>query len=64
MNQVTHILDGSAIYGSSGEEERKLRAGVGGLLNVQGNALLPADTAATEQSCDSTKRGSSCFLAG
>lgn len=64
MNQITHFLDGSNVYGSSGEEEETIRAGRGGLLNVQGRALLPADPSAEEDSCDATQRGFHCFLAG
>jgi len=62
MNQITHYLDGSAIYGSSDEEARGLRAGHGGLLQVQGRALLPADPEAEE--CDAADRGRDCFMAG
>ena len=64
MNQITHYLDGSNVYGSGVEEEEAIRAGVGGLLNVQGRALLPPDTNAEEDSCDATQRGFHCFLAG
>ena len=64
MNQLTHYLDGSNVYGSSGEEEIAIRAGIGGLLNVQGRALLPADPHASEDECDGPSRGFDCFLAG
>ncbi|KAA0203707.1 Peroxidase-like [Hyalella azteca] len=64
MNQITHFLDGSNVYASSVEDERSIRAGRGGLLNVQGPALLPADPSASENSCDALNRGFDCFLAG
>ena len=54
----------SAIPVLSVEEERAIRAGQGGLLNVQGRALLPADPSAEEEECDATQRGFHCFLAG
>ena len=64
MNQITSFLDGSNVYGSSGEEESVVRAFTGGLLNVQGRALLPADQSTGEDSCDATNSGFHCFLAG
>lgn len=63
MNQITGYLDGSGIYGSSHEEEEEVRAGTGGLLNVQGRALLPADPIDTDE-CDTDERGVPCFKAG
>ncbi|XP_069177101.1 salivary peroxidase/catechol oxidase-like [Procambarus clarkii] len=62
MNQVTHYLDGSNIYGSSRQEEQTLRLFRGGLLVVQERDLLPPDSSVTE--CQSTSHGNSCFKAG
>ncbi|XP_069178968.1 chorion peroxidase [Procambarus clarkii] len=62
MNQITHYLDGSNIYGSSDEEEQELRAFRGGLLRVQERNLLPPDNDAME--CESLREGLPCFKAG
>ena len=62
MNQITHYLDSSNIYGSSREDEEELRAFTGGLLKVQERQLLPPDPTAEE--CESVKDGFPCFKAG
>nr|XP_045598236.1 peroxidase-like [Procambarus clarkii] len=62
MNQVTHYLDGSNIYGSSRQEEQTLRLFRGGLLRVQEKDLLPPDFEAME--CESARDGIPCFIAG
>nr|XP_053631157.1 peroxidase-like [Cherax quadricarinatus] len=62
MNQVTHFLDGSNIYGSSVSEEQQLRAFRGGLLKVQESDLLPADVHVME--CETIREGLPCFMAG
>ncbi|KAK7082159.1 hypothetical protein SK128_006279 [Halocaridina rubra] len=62
MNQVTHYLDASNVYGSSKEEDEELRERKGGLLKVQERELLPAHHEADE--CESAKEGLACFLAG
>ncbi|XP_042211663.1 peroxidase-like [Homarus americanus] len=62
MNQITHYLDGSNIYGSSEEEEGQLREFQGGLLKVQERSLLPPDFDADE--CESIRDGIPCFRAG
>lgn len=66
MNQVTHFLDGSMVYGSTSVESRKLRAKEKGLLKMQGNNLLPVNPTANDKTCKSKrkKRGVGCFLAG
>ena len=63
MNQITHWLDSSNVYGSDEEEAEKLRAHVGGRLLAQqssfGKELLPENR--EERDC----RGqTTCFLAG
>ncbi|XP_069940167.1 peroxidase-like [Cherax quadricarinatus] len=62
MNQVTHFLDGSNIYGSSATEEQQLRMFRRGLLRVQENDLLPADLQVME--CETTRERLPCFMAG
>ncbi|XP_042882642.1 peroxidase-like [Penaeus japonicus] len=62
MNQITHYLDTSNVYGSSKEEEEEVRLGHGGLLKVQENRLLPAHEEAEE--CEARGQGFHCFLAG
>lgn len=44
MNQVSHYLDGSAVYGSTEKEAKLLRTFNNGLLKVQSNSLLPDDS--------------------
>jgi hypothetical protein len=46
MNQITHWLDGSNIYGSDERKSRDLRLGSRGLLKFQGSILrisIPAE---------------------
>ncbi|XP_045134465.1 peroxidase-like [Portunus trituberculatus] len=62
MNQLTHFLDSSNIYGSSREDEEKVRAFTDGLLKEQGSNLLPANPEAME--CFSSSHGFPCFTAG
>lgn len=73
MNQITHWLDASNIYGSSLKDSNGLRVGIGGLLKEGGsnrvtgvhgslpscadNKNVPLDTQMC-QGCDA------CFLAG
>ena len=64
INQITHWLDASNVYGSKESESRKLRAFTGGLLRTQnapdGGQLLPRDT---EKECVGSA-STRCFLAG
>lgn len=64
MNQVTHFLDGSAVYGSTEEEELELREGTGGLLKTQREGLLPPNTNIKEEDCFLAGTGLHCFRAG
>lgn len=70
MNQITHWLDASNIYGSSETELRHLRKGAGGQLKISAqtgsrNGILPTcqTEAANDQiaSCNGCKH---CFFAG
>ena len=70
MNQITHWLDASNIYGSSEFENKPLRKRVGGLLKITRNGgsrgdLLP--TCATDSQRDDIGMCSGCkhcFFAG
>lgn len=62
MNQITHYIDNSNIYGSSKEEAEEVREHKGGLLKVQEKSLLPVDNGV--EACESKKDGFDCFLAG
>ena len=66
MNSVTSFLDLSVTYGSSKEEQDKVRAFKKGLLkftkNKQGNVLLPASD--TDDQCTSKSNSHYCFKAG
>ena len=63
MNQITHYLDGSAIYGSMSEEEEELRLYKYGLLKVSERRLLPVN-AQNNKDCEANKQGLDCFIAG
>ena len=41
VNEVTHWWDGSSIYGSSAEEQQRVRTGQGGKLRLTADGLLP-----------------------
>ncbi|XP_076063495.1 salivary peroxidase/catechol oxidase-like [Oratosquilla oratoria] len=61
MNQVTHFLDGSAVYGSSERESEELREKSRGLLKMQKtNGLLPEDPDLEKDFCGVNR----CFKAG
>ncbi|RXG57178.1 Chorion peroxidase, partial [Armadillidium vulgare] len=64
MNQVTHYLDGSTLYGSSDEDQKELRTGFGGLLRFQDGALLPIDRFIGGEDCFHSGAGLGCFAAG
>ena len=62
INQLTHWLDGSQIYGSELAEQRSLRTGRGGRLQVElgpdfGSEILPTDN---QNTCEL----GACFKAG
>ena len=66
MNQITHWLDGSNIYGSSDRKNVGLRLGTRGLLKFDtapdGGQLLPEDTG-SKTKCGKAGSGK-CFKAG
>ena len=69
MNQITHWLDASNIYGSSDSENFQLREPSGGQLKldrVSGTKLgmLPTCTAARSQTISMCSGCSKCFFAG
>ncbi|XP_040566989.1 salivary peroxidase/catechol oxidase [Lepeophtheirus salmonis] len=59
LNQLTHWIDGSNIYGSTQEETNKLRSFRGGKLRMMRSSLLPEDNE-NEECVDEFE----CFLAG
>lgn len=70
MNQLTHWLDASQIYGNTQEQGEALREFSGGLLKVSRGShgrqdLLPEDSNDEDQDCSTGPgRGLHCFLAG
>ncbi|XP_055950747.1 uncharacterized protein LOC129984809 isoform X3 [Argiope bruennichi] len=64
INQVTSFLDGSAVYGSSEEEVKRLRTYKNGLMKTQeGLELLPPDIS-NPHDCRASALNHKCFLAG
>ncbi|XP_065567232.1 peroxidase-like [Artemia franciscana] len=66
MNQVTHWIDGSLIYGSSELESRSLREYRGGRLqtsNMHGYEMLPYDEYSSD-SCVLADKGKKCYKSG
>ncbi|KAK8752094.1 hypothetical protein OTU49_012001 [Cherax quadricarinatus] len=63
LNQLTHWIDGSVIYGSTADQTRDLRSFRNGLMKTSGNNLLPINS---EQGgdCEARERGALCFAAG
>lgn len=62
MNQVSHFLDGSTIYGSLLKKSRKLRTFEGGRLRVyvqNNHAYLPRGDAEFTSQC-----GENCYNSG
>ncbi|CAH0399183.1 unnamed protein product [Chilo suppressalis] len=66
MNQATHFLDGSHIYGSNSRDAAALREKTGGLLKTssfEDEELLPLSTNPTEK-CLVGSSSETCFNAG
>ncbi|CAL1528658.1 unnamed protein product, partial [Lymnaea stagnalis] len=66
-NAITPWIDGSQIYGHTEELARSLRTLVNGKLRVvtiNGEDFLPADEAATDETCFKLQPGDYCFKAG
>ena len=67
MNQITHWLDSSNVYGSGESDARKLRSFRGGRLRsgrgLNGAEMLPDNG---DNDCGGTSSGNQgrCFLAG
>ncbi|XP_015600667.1 peroxidase isoform X3 [Cephus cinctus] len=64
INQVSHFLDGSTVYGSTLKKSRELRSFQGGRLRVDirnGNTYLPTADSEPSSLCHS-KEG--CYMAG
>jgi len=62
MNQASHFLDGSTIYGSTLKKSRKLRTFTGGHLRVDvhnNHAYLPRAAAELASQC-----GGNCYDSG
>ncbi|CAG7729964.1 unnamed protein product [Allacma fusca] len=69
LNQLTHWLDASQIYGNTADQGESLREFSGGLLRItrdpQGRHLLPLDLLDQEECAGSTgSSGLHCFIAG
>nr|AAL05973.1 peroxinectin [Penaeus monodon] len=63
LNQLTHWIDGSNVYGSDIEEQTKVRDTRDGLLKTSGNNMLPFEES-RGANCLGTERGVRCFTAG
>lgn len=66
MNQATHFLDGSHIYGSNSRDAAALREKTGGLLKsfiVDDEELLPLTANPTEK-CLVDNDSAACFSTG
>ena len=63
MNQVSHFLDGSTIYGSTMKRSRELRTFEGGKLRTEirnNREFLPTADSEPASLCRSSK----CYLSG
>ncbi len=70
VNMQTPYLDASHVYGTSAEENAKLREGKGGLMRVQARSanrnedLLPASKQERPSDCLDFRPETKCFVAG
>ncbi|XP_063439582.1 peroxidasin-like [Mytilus trossulus] len=60
LNELTHYIDGSNVYGSNDDELAQLRDGLTGLMKTSTGNKLPLDTS-NNSGCVSSQP---CFLAG
>ncbi|XP_066942094.1 chorion peroxidase-like [Macrobrachium rosenbergii] len=63
VNQLTHWLDGSMVYGSNQEQMNNLRTGQNGLMKTSGNNLLPINPNQGAE-CEAGERNARCYQAG
>lgn len=63
LNQLTHWIDGSNVYGSDDDEQRAVRSFQGGLLKTSRGNLLPINPDQGGE-CEAELRNAKCFLAG
>ncbi|XP_045583395.2 salivary peroxidase/catechol oxidase isoform X1 [Procambarus clarkii] len=65
LNQITHWIDASNVYGSTPNQQRAIRSFRNGLLLTSGNNLLPINpNQNTSIVCRAEERGALCYLAG
>ena len=69
MNQITHWLDASNIYGSNEHEQEQLREHSDGLLKITRQVgtkfgMLPSCSAARRGDIEMCKNCNKCFFAG
>lgn len=63
LNQLTHWIDGSMVYGSTDEEQLSIRTRQNGLLSTSPGNMLPFNPNQGGE-CEAELRGAVCFLAG
>ncbi|XP_067664572.1 chorion peroxidase-like [Haliotis asinina] len=63
MNQITAFIDGSQVYGSSYDEQIKVRTFVDGKLKTANHGFLPRDLE-NQDACRTQTGPDYCFLAG
>lgn len=63
LNQLTHWIDGSTVYGSTEEEQRALRSFQNGMLKTSRGNMLPINPNQGGE-CEAELRRAECFLAG
>ncbi|XP_045133044.1 chorion peroxidase-like [Portunus trituberculatus] len=64
LNQLTHWIDGSNVYGSDENEQRAVRSFRNGLLKTSRGNMLPINPEQQGGECEAELRNAKCFLAG